>query len=110
MAQVIWTEPAVTDLDAIADYIALDNPGAANRLVQKVFEHIDQLERHPKSGSVPRELRGSRYRQIVDPPCRVYYRFDGKRVWILHVMRSEQLLQPGLLRQRERKSQPGGSD
>ena len=29
MAQVVWTEPALTDLDAIADYIALDNPEIA---------------------------------------------------------------------------------
>ncbi|HEX6718803.1 MAG TPA: type II toxin-antitoxin system RelE/ParE family toxin [Pyrinomonadaceae bacterium] len=26
MAQVIWTEPALNDLDAIADYIAVGNP------------------------------------------------------------------------------------
>ena len=26
MAQVIWTEPALDDLDAIAAYIALDKP------------------------------------------------------------------------------------
>jgi toxin ParE1/3/4 len=26
MAELIWTEPALHDLDAIADYIALDNP------------------------------------------------------------------------------------
>jgi len=41
MAEVIWAEPALNDLDAIADYIALDNPEAARRLVQKIFEHVD---------------------------------------------------------------------
>ena len=108
MAQVIWTEPALADLDAIADYIALDNPEAARRLVQKVFKHVAQLERHPRSGSVPAELRGSRYRQIIEPPCRVFYRSDGKRVWIPHVMRSERLLRPGELRKRDRKTRPAG--
>jgi addiction module RelE/StbE family toxin len=109
MAQVIWTEPALSDLDAIADYIALDNPEAAGRLVQRVFQHVQQLERHPRSGPVPAELRGSRYRQIVEPPCRVFYRFDGKRVWILHVMRSERLVWPGQLRKRDRKTRPSGA-
>jgi toxin ParE1/3/4 len=109
MAQVVWTEPALADLDTIADYIALDNPEAARRLVQKVFKHVEQLERHPKSGSVPAELRGSRYRHIVEAPCRVFYRFDGKRVWILHVMRSERLLRPGQLRQRDRETRPGSA-
>jgi toxin ParE1/3/4 len=31
MAQVIWAEPALNDLDAIADYIALDDPEAARQ-------------------------------------------------------------------------------
>lgn len=37
MAQVTWTEPALSDLDEIAEYIALDNPGAAHRFVKKYF-------------------------------------------------------------------------
>jgi toxin ParE1/3/4 len=102
MAEIIWTEPALSDLDAIADYIALDKPEAARRLVQRVFEHVEQLTAYPKSGSVPPELRGSRYRQIVEPPCRVFYRYDGERIWILHVMRGERRLRPSHLRQRDR--------
>jgi toxin ParE1/3/4 len=89
MAQIVWTEPALSELDAIADYIALDKPEAARQLVQRIFAHVDQLSAHPKSGSVPGELRGSRYRQIVEPPCRVFYRYDGQRVYILHVIRGE---------------------
>jgi len=97
MAQLIWTEPALGDLDAIADYIALDNPEAAGRLVERVFKHVGQLARHPESGSGAPELRGSRYRQIVEPPCRVFYRFDGKRVFVVHVMRGEMLLRKSRL-------------
>ncbi len=92
MAEIIWTEPALADLDAIADYIALDKPSAAKGLVQKVFRRVEQLEEHPESGSVPKELRGKRYRQIVEPPCRVFYRFDERRIWIVHLMRGEMLL------------------
>jgi toxin ParE1/3/4 len=62
MAEVIWAEPALNDLDAIADYIALDNPEAARRLMQKIFEHVDHLESHPRLGSKPEELKGWRYR------------------------------------------------
>jgi toxin ParE1/3/4 len=60
MAQAIWAEPALYDLDAIADCIALDNPTTASELVQRVFRHVDQLTIHPDSGSKPRELRGGR--------------------------------------------------
>ncbi|HMN44934.1 MAG TPA: type II toxin-antitoxin system RelE/ParE family toxin [Povalibacter sp.] len=91
MAEIIWTEPALSDLDAIADYIALDNPAAAAAVVKRVFEHVGQLSSHPESGSRPPELKRSRYRQIVEPPCRVFYRTDGERVYVLYVMRAERL-------------------
>ncbi len=89
MAKLIWTEPALSDLDAIADYIALDDPQAARRLVQRVFQHVEQLVEQPESGSRPPELKQSRYRQIVEAPCRVLYRYDGARVVVLYVMRGE---------------------
>jgi len=91
MAQVIWTDPALSDLDAIADYIAVENPGAARAFVGRVFAHVDKLEQHPKLGPVPAELEDSRYRHLVEPPCRILYRPEGDHIFILHVMRSEQL-------------------
>lgn len=101
MAQIVWTEPALSDLDAIADYIALENPAAASELVRRVFRHVGQLVTHPES-SRPPELTGSRYRQIAEPPCRVFYRFDGHTIFVLHVMRSERLLVKTRLAARER--------
>jgi plasmid stabilization system protein ParE len=100
MAEIAWTEPALSDLDAIADYIALETPDAARELVQHIFHHVGQLAGHPRSGSKPKELRGWRYRQIVEPPCRVFYREDADRVYILYVMRAERLLRRGRLKSR----------
>lgn len=100
MVEIAWSEPALSDLDAIADYIALDNPAAAAELVRRVFAHVEQLADHPDSGSRPKELRHGRYRQVVEPPCRVFYRHEPGRVLILHVMRSERLLRPGMLKPR----------
>ena len=59
------------------------------------------LADHPRSGPKPPELRGWRYRQIVEPPCRIFYREDGRQVFVLHVMRAERLLRPGALRSRD---------
>ena len=106
MAEIVWTEPALSDLDAIADYIALENPAAAAALVQRVFQHVEQLENFPQSGSKPLDLKKSRYRQIVEPPCRVFYRYDGERVFVIYVMRSERLLRTGRLAARERTKTP----
>lgn len=96
MVELIWTEPALQDLDTIADYIALDKPDAARKLVAQVFEKVESLKRFPRLGSSPPELPGMPYQQLVVPPCRILYRIEKKRVFILHVMRGEQLLRSGL--------------
>jgi toxin ParE1/3/4 len=96
MVELIWSEPALQDLDAIADYIALDKPEAASALVARVFEKVESLRRFPHLGSCPPELPGMPYRQLVIPPCRIFYRTEHKRVLIVHVMRGEQLIRPGL--------------
>jgi len=104
MAEIVWSEPALSDLDAIADYIALENRAAAAELVKRIVGHVGQLAEHPESGSRPQELKRSRYRQIVEPPCRVFYRYDGQEVFVLHVMRSERLLRKGRLTSRARQA------
>ncbi len=104
MVEIVWTGPALADLDAIADYIALEHPVAASELVKRVFNHIEQLVDHPNSGSRPQEFGKSRYRQVVEPPCRVFYRYDGHKVFIAHVMRSERLLRKGQLAVRTRRA------
>ena len=105
MAALSWTEPALQDLDAIADYIALEDPTAAARLVQRVFQHVEQLAKQPESGSRPPEMRRSRYRQVVEPPCRIFYRYDGQSVFVLHVMRGEMRLRKSRLGKRDRGRQ-----
>jgi addiction module RelE/StbE family toxin len=104
MAEIVWSEPALADLEAIADYIALENRAAASELVERIFDHVGQLTDHPESGSHPEEFRRSRYRQIMEPPCRVFYRYDGRKVFILHVMRSERLLRRGQLTVRAKQT------
>ena len=97
MAEIIWTEPALHELDALAEYVALDNPEAASHLVEEVFDKVERLENFPQSGRVPPELPNSVYREVVVPPCRIFYREDDKRVLILYVMREERQLRAYML-------------
>lgn len=97
MAEVIWTEPALQELDAIAEYIALDNPAAASDLVKAVFDKTERLENFPKSGRIPPELPDSVYREVLVPPCRIFYREDEQRVFVLFVMREERQLRAFML-------------
>ncbi|MFA5630186.1 MAG: type II toxin-antitoxin system RelE/ParE family toxin [Porticoccaceae bacterium] len=97
MAQVIWTEPALDQLDEIAEHIALDNPTAASALVRKIFKQVDRLEQFPNSGREPPELPNSIYREVVCGPCRVFYRHEESVVFIVYIMREEMQLRQYLL-------------
>lgn len=84
MAQIIWTEPALDELDEIAEYIALSNPSAAKKLVTTVFEKIQRLEDFPAPGRLPPELKKLLYREIIVNPCRIFYKIDGKKSCFAH--------------------------
>jgi addiction module RelE/StbE family toxin len=105
MVRIIWADPAIQDLDAIADYIALDKPEAAHQLVQQVMAAVGRLQKFPQMGSRPAELRGLPYRQLIVPPCRIFYRIEKKAVCIVHILRGEQLVRrksfPSQLRESE---------
>lgn len=90
MARLVWTEPALTDLEVIAEYIALDNPDAAKAFVLKAFETVNRLKLFPKSGSIPSEIPDLPYRQVFVHPCRIFYRVTGEDLFIVFVMRGEQ--------------------
>ena len=97
MAQIIWTEPALNDLDEIAEYIALDKPSATKNFVRNVFEKVDRLKQFPDSGRKPPELKKTRYKEIIVKPCRIFYRKDGEKIYIVHMMRSERSLRKFIL-------------
>ena len=92
MAEIIWTGPASLDVREIVEYIALYNPEAAFKLAVRIERHVRQLEVHPLSGSFVPEMPSSSLKQLVESPCRIFYRFEHDKVLILHVLRSEQLL------------------
>ena len=97
MAEVIWTAPALNNLNEVAEYIALSHLLAAKNLVQKVFDKVSRLEVHPESGKKPVELQNLNYREVIVNPCRIFYKVDKKQVYILHVMRQERDLRKFLL-------------
>tara|TARA_R110002167_G_scaffold70001_1_gene197096 strand:- start:164 stop:469 length:306 start_codon:yes stop_codon:yes gene_type:complete len=97
MAQIIWTEPALNNLDDVAEYIAVSNIYAARKLVEKVFSKVQRLEQFPESGRIPEEIATLTYREVVVGPCRVFYKVDQDSVYILHVLRQERDLRKFLL-------------
>jgi len=101
VAQIIWSNSSLSDLNDIAEYIALDKPSAAKKLVKKVFSSVEKLEDHPELGKFPLELKDKRYREIIVGPCRVFYRLENEAVLIVYVMRGERRLRKYILNERE---------
>jgi plasmid stabilization system protein ParE len=50
MARIRWTDEALTWLEDIYKYIAQDDPAAAIRVVQGIYERIHILEVFPEMG------------------------------------------------------------
>ena len=105
MARLIWTEPALLDLEEIAEYIALDNPSAAKKLIRTVFQKLERLEQHPQSGRKAPEIKKTSYREVIVDPCRIFYRIDKKDIYILYIMRGERQLRKYLLEERRKEMQ-----
>ena len=77
------------ELDEIADYIAVENYSAASKLVNKIFSKVDKLKDFPDMGQRVREVKGREYRTLIVKPCKIYYRQEASKIYILFVRRLE---------------------
>ena len=50
--RVRWTTVAADDLAHIVDYIRKDNPAAARRVAQTIYQGVSRLRRFPNMGRV----------------------------------------------------------
>lgn len=101
MTRVYWTPEARSKLRAIRDYIAQDNPSAANAVVTRLLRRSRQLHIAPRSGRTVPEYRDATVRQVLERPFRIIYRVAGDEVAILTVMHYRQLLPHDLPGQRQ---------
>ena len=84
--EVLLTEGAEQDLEAIHDYISeFDCVANANYVLDAVMGIVESLSRLPERGSYPKELVSlgiKEYRQTFFKPYRVMYRVTGSQVII----------------------------
>jgi len=84
--EVLLTEGAEQDLEAIHDYISeFDCVANANYVLDEVMGIVESLSRFPERGSYPKELVSlgvKEYRQAFFKPYRVIYRVTGSQVII----------------------------
>jgi plasmid stabilization system protein ParE len=92
MAKIIWTQTALADTNAIAEYIALDSVFYAKQFVERIFLATDKLQRYPEIGTIVQELPGQNYREILFRKYRIIYRIVSSDVYIISVHHSSRLL------------------
>ncbi len=80
-----WTAPALRDLEEIGDYIARDNPAAAERVVTTILDQAELLTTHPHVGR-PGRVPNTRELVVADLPYIAPYRVRGDEVQILAVL------------------------
>ena len=85
-----WTEHAVTQLAALAEYISLDSPFYAEQVVDRVVARLEQARRHPASGRVVPEFGREDVRELIEPPYRLVYRVQADAVEVLSVLHGRQ--------------------
>ena len=84
--EVLLTEGAEQDLEAIHDYISeFDCVANANYVLDELMGVVESLSRFPERGSYPKELVGlgiKEYRQTFFKPSRAIDRVTGNQVII----------------------------
>ena len=93
MVKVIWTDSAILDLDDIGEYIAKDSVRYAEITVSELFESVDILESHPRTGIVVPEFDNEFIRQLIRGNYRIVYQIiDNQRIEILTVHNTARLI------------------
>lgn len=64
MAGVNGTDPALTALDSVYDYLHREAPFYADHVVQQIFGSVDRLEDHPLSGRKVPEAERDDIREV----------------------------------------------
>jgi toxin ParE1/3/4 len=98
VVQVIWTEPALADLEEIHDFIAEDSPRHAEAVVLRIQAAVLRLADFPLSGRAVPEFAPSDYRAVFSGPYRIIYRYvpDQDMVLINAIYHGrQQLRDPG---------------
>jgi plasmid stabilization system protein ParE len=81
-----WTEQAVDQLGAIAEYVSRSSPVYAEQLVQRLVHRLEQVRAFPESGAPVPEAAAHAVRQVLEWPYRIIYRPRSDVIEVLAVV------------------------
>jgi plasmid stabilization system protein ParE len=92
-ATVIWSQEALDDIDAIADYIHRDSPHHARRIVEEILALGESVAEQPKIGRIVPELEDEKVRERFIYSYRVLYEIQPAQIEVLAVIHGKRLLE-----------------
>ncbi len=90
--KVIWSPLAIDRASEIAEYISFDNPTAANKWIEDIFEKVLILKSSPKMGRMVPEINRKEVREIIFGNYRIIYRIEKLNISILTIRYTKQIL------------------
>lgn len=86
---IVWSPRAVKHLAHLREYIARDNPNAANRIASALLEAVERLAKLPNLGR-PGRVAGTRELVVPGTPYIIPYRLRGDRLEVVAVFHARQ--------------------
>jgi len=83
-----FTPRARDDLREILQYIAKENPTAAERVGRAIFDTTALIAARPHLGIRNAKAPGLRSRLVTRYPYRIHYFVENADVWIVHIRHS----------------------
>jgi toxin ParE1/3/4 len=87
--EIVWSTLARARLAEIRAYVALDKPGAAERLATRIVALVEALRNHPRLGRIGANP-GVRELIVGGTPYSILYRVRGRRIIISTIWHSAQ--------------------
>ena len=73
---ILWTEPAVFDLESIKEYIARDSEYYASEFIGRIIDTVEKLSLLPNRGRKVPELDDESIREVIFNNYRIVYRIE----------------------------------
>jgi toxin ParE1/3/4 len=83
--KVVYTEDALNDLDAIADWLIVHYPAVAPALERRIRRAVANIARWPASARRSARYPGIRVTLLGRYPYKIFYRVAGDTLEILHI-------------------------
>ena len=93
---IIWSDPAVEDLEAAVEFIAKDSDAYARSLAQLAVDAAESLQSFPNRGHRLPDRELSKYRELIIGSYRLVYLVEKKRVLIVAVLHGHRALRRAL--------------